>query len=170
MRPALPLSSVARRYTHAFTPLSSALSAKPRLHSSPSSSSPSFSVFPSLFFRRGFASIKMPVDMSLSPDGVYRRPPVPMPRQPLSEDDELLWSDGTAPEASLDRFDHIIHPGRALALLLTALAVLLGGGIGLISLSDPANRQPTQPQVFPYDNLRVERGGPNGVPKQAQRS
>ena len=127
MRPPRLPGCVAQRHATAPALLSSLLTprrlahlpAHPLLRSSPLSLS--------LPQRRGFASIPVPVDMSLSPDRVYRRPPVPMPRQPLSEDDELMWWDGTAPEPAFDRFDHIIQPSRALMLLVSALLLVVGG-------------------------------------------
>ena len=97
------------------------------LSSSSSSSSSSLPVLGSLLCRH-FAMVATPVDRSaVSADGVYRRPPVPFPRAPLSEHDELVWHDGTAPEPCLDRYDHVIAPRRALAMLLSAIGLIYGG-------------------------------------------
>ena len=111
--------------------------------------------------RRLFSSERIYVDWAHgSPDGVYRRVPVPMPRAPLAEDDELTWADGQAPEPVFDRYVDIIEPRTAVLYLVSALVLLVGGGSAVIRLIDPANRQPLQPQQFPFDELRVEMGGP----------
>ena len=128
----------------------------PHLHRSllPSSSPLPLSLFP----RRSFAAIPTPVDRSLCPDGVYRRPPVPQPRAPLSEDDELVWHDGQAPEPVLDRYAHIIAPRRSLAQLVAAIVVVFGGVYAIVQYVDTAAWQPTQPQQMPYEQLAVEYG------------
>ena len=103
--------------------------------------------------------VATPVDRSaVSADGVYRRPPVPFPRAPLSEHDELVWHDGTAPEPCLDRYDHVIAPRRALAMLLSAIGLIYGGAYVVARVVNVASWQPTQPQLFPYNGLAAEFG------------
>ena len=123
--------------------------------------SPASRAVPSVCARR-FATQPVPLPKSPSPDGVYRRPGVPMPRGPMSEENELVWPDGQAPEPGLDRFTHTYmrKPLLAVATLVTALFVVVRGGSWLVSVYDPASRQPTAPQTFPFDGLSVERGGP----------
>ena len=107
---------------------------------------------------RRFAAIPTPVDRSLCADGVYRRPPVPMPRAPLGEDDHLVWHDGQAHEPALDRYAHVIAPRRALAQCVAAIVAVFGGAWAAVRYADTQSWQPTQRQQMPYQSLAVEFG------------
>lgn len=75
--------------------------------------------------------------------------PLP-PNQPLPEEDELVWDDGTAnPETCLDTFD-LVTPHQALAFLTAGLSVF--GLIGFAAFrSKPEERVPWVPKSFPVD-------------------
>ena len=105
---------------------------------------------------RGLSSYPIPMPPR-DPDNVYRRPGVQPPRAPLSEDDDLTWSDPTAPESAVDRYNHIMHRSTALLSLIAALTVVCGGGLSLAYLLQ--REDPTEPMDFPFDGLREEISG-----------
>lgn len=75
--------------------------------------------------------------------------PLP-PNQPLHEEDELVWDDGTAnPETCLDSFD-LVTSNQALAFLTAGLSVF--GLVGWAATrSAPEKRVPWVPKSFPMD-------------------
>ncbi|KAK9812973.1 hypothetical protein WJX72_006731 [[Myrmecia] bisecta] len=82
--------------------------------------------------------------------------------QPLPEEDELLWDDGSAhPEWCLDSFD-LVSKWEALGMLSAGFAVF-GVVWGAAALNDKASKMPYAPREYPYDNLRTELGGDLGA-------
>lgn len=78
--------------------------------------------------------------------------------QPLTEEDELRWDDGTAnPEYCLDQFN-LVGRWEAVGMLAAGLGVfgLIGGAA---RYSDKASRMPYVPREYPYDGLKEELGG-----------
>ncbi|KAL6769190.1 NUO18 [Auxenochlorella protothecoides x Auxenochlorella symbiontica] len=64
-----------------------------------------------------------------------------VPTQPLAEQDELIWQDGTGnPETALDSYD-LVTPGQALGWLAAGMGVFAAVGAAL-SLDPPEKRVP----------------------------
>eukprot|EP00193_Tetraselmis_chui_P006731 CAMPEP_0177755666 /NCGR_PEP_ID=MMETSP0491_2-20121128/2689_1 /TAXON_ID=63592 /ORGANISM="Tetraselmis chuii, Strain PLY429" /LENGTH=128 /DNA_ID=CAMNT_0019271181 /DNA_START=98 /DNA_END=484 /DNA_ORIENTATION=+ len=91
--------------------------------------------------------------------------PVPSGRvatEALPEQDEWIWDDGTFnPEPCMD-VNNTVSTGTA--------AALLAGGFGvfysvykLAAYCDKPSFEPTVRREFPYDNLKEELGGDNGL-------
>lgn len=79
------------------------------------------------------------------------------PTQPLPEEDELLWDDGTAyPETCLDEFP-LVTKYQALSYLGAGLFTfyLIGSAA---QYRNKTVKPPYAPKQFPYDNLKVELG------------
>jgi len=117
---------------------------------------------------RGLTHIPVPVDRSprFSPDGIYRRPPVPLPQEPIPEDGELIWHDGQAPEPVFDRYNTVIPPYLALIQCIAAVAGTYFITRTIVKWINPEARQTVEPQQFPFNNLVLERGG--SITKQQQ--
>lgn len=79
------------------------------------------------------------------------------PTQPLAEEDELTWDDGSVnPERCLDEF-HLFTKYQALGSLCAGLGVF--GLVGLAAtINDKPSKMPYTPKQFPYDNLKAELG------------
>jgi len=112
---------------------------------------------------RCFGAYHVPVGPRSNINGVYYRPNAPEPSGPLSEDDELTFDDAQAPEPLLDQFPETDR-WEALGKLSLGLFLIFGVVPGVIVLSDPESRDPQVPREFPFDNLRLSRGGPDGAP------
>eukprot|EP00803_Ostreobium_quekettii_P001661 evm.model.scf_661.3 EVM.evm.TU.scf_661.3 scf_661:6638-7006(+) len=80
------------------------------------------------------------------------------PSQPLIEEDDWFWYDGTAnPEPLLDQFDKV-SSNEALGFLLGGMAFF--GLVGFAAYSyDPEAHRVFVPRAMPYDSLRLELGG-----------
>jgi len=105
----------------------------------------------------------VPVGPHSNIDGVYRRPSVPPPSKPLTEHDEMVWPDDQAPEPLFDESGNY-DKYTALRNLTGALVALFAGGLGLVWLTNPESRRKVAVQEYPFDNLRLSRGGPHGAP------
>ncbi|DBA67864.1 TPA: hypothetical protein ACH3X2_014208 [Trebouxia sp. C0005] len=78
--------------------------------------------------------------------------------QPLTEEDELRWDDGTAhPEYCLDQFN-LVGRWEAFGMLAAGLGVF-GLVAGAASYNNKASRMPYVPREYPFDNLKEELGG-----------
>ncbi|DBB03548.1 TPA: hypothetical protein ACH3X3_010891 [Trebouxia sp. C0006] len=78
--------------------------------------------------------------------------------QPLTEEDELRWDDGTAhPEYCLDQFN-LVGRWEAVGMLAAGLGIF-GLVAGAASYNNKASRMPYVPREYPYDNLKEELGG-----------
>eukprot|EP00850_Spirogloea_muscicola_P024914 SM001758S03108 [mRNA] locus=s1758:1102:1966:- [translate_table: standard] len=83
----------------------------------------------------------------------------PLPSQPLPENAELTWDDGTPnPEPCLDHVAPMVGSYEGLAYLGAGLGffVLLGYAA---AYNDKASRVPWTPKRFPQDNGSVEEEG-----------
>lgn len=90
------------------------------------------------------------------------------PTQPLTEEDELVWDDGTAhPEYCLDEFK-LVGKWEAFGMLWAGL-----GFFGLLAAAarynDKASRIPYVPREYPFDGLKEELGGFDRTVKSTQR-
>jgi len=99
-------------------------------------------------------------------DRLFRIPPLPPPSQPVDEHYDLWFDDGYAPEFVLDSLNEA-PVGTALKHLGVALACI-AGAYGLAVFCHNFVRTPREVpnKQYPYDNLRVEFGGPDGSPNR----
>ena len=85
---------------------------------------------------------------------------MPLPAKNIHEHNDLIWNDGVVAETYLDFDAPSWSSAKAAAWLGGAFASLFGVYLFVDTVIDPEGSRPFARRDLPYDNLRVELGGP----------
>ena len=91
---------------------------------------------------------------------------MPVPAKDLHEHSDLIWNDGVVAETYLDFDAPQISTTEAVGWLAGAVGGLFGLYWLVGQVLDPEGNRPFAKRELPFDNLRVELGGPPDLEKE----
>jgi hypothetical protein len=115
---------------------------------------------------RSFSSVHTPTGHRF-PDGIYRRPHIPAPTKPISENSDMVFFDGQASQLAVD-YDPLVTGKQAFKGIVVSIFLTLTIGLGVATV---IRQEPlTVPNEFPYNNLKGALGGPSDLAIQERQA